>query len=117
MRRDYMNRRNDANKEAVMNVYTNGEQTCRWCGQGDLDVLVLDHIKDDGKQHRSSGVIYKHGTVYTWIVSAGYPEGFQVLCFNCNMKKDLMRRRAARTSNSILRKYQKDDDTQVAISY
>lgn len=34
MRRDYANKDNELLKIAVMNVYTNGEQTCRHCGRG-----------------------------------------------------------------------------------
>ena len=82
----------DQLKEAVMNVYTNGEQSCRHCGQCDLDVLCLDHINNDGKAHRTK---VKQDSIYGWVVRNDYPVGFQVLCFNCNMKKEITRRREA----------------------
>ena len=84
--------KHERDKEAVINVLTNGEGTCRWCGQGDLDVLCLDHINDDGAAHRRT---IRTTNSYQWIIKHGYPEGFQVLCFNCNMKKDMQRRRTA----------------------
>lgn len=71
-------------KEAVVNIYTNGEATCRWCGQGDLDVLTVDHIANDGAKHRKT---ITTGALYRWLRNNGYPSGFQILCFNCNVKK------------------------------
>lgn len=89
-------------KEAVMNVYTNGNQSCQWCGQCDLDVLTLDHMNNDGSAHRinifgkrktrSSGSTGVH--MYRWIIKNDYPKDFQVLCFNCNWKKRILHERA-----------------------
>src|SRR5688572_10940816 len=75
-------------KEAVMNVYTNGEGTCRHCGQGDIDVLCLDHINDDGAEHRRQvgGKLLAGLRMYRWITKNDYPPIFQVLCANCNLK-------------------------------
>ena len=78
---------------AVVNVLTNGEGTCRWCGQGDVDVLCIDHINDDGAHHRKN---IGTDTLTAWIIKNDYPPGFQVLCANCNLKKEVMRRRNSR---------------------
>lgn len=83
-----------SDKEAAINVYTNGEATCRRCGQGDIDVLCLDHINDDGAEHRRS--VGK--SIYSWAQRNDYPPIFQVLCYNCNMKKEMLRRRAVWTN-------------------
>ena len=82
-------------KTAVMNVYTNGEQTCRMCGQGDLDVLTVDHINNDGAKHRRGLKPHQHGGsgLYVTLMREGYPSGFRVLCANCNLKKEVVRRR------------------------
>lgn len=80
-------------KNAVINVLTNGEGTCRWCGQGDQDVLTVDHINDDGAEHRRK---IDGRKTYSWLADNDYPPGFQVLCFNCNVKKEVMRRRSLR---------------------
>ena len=79
----------EANKLAVINVLTNGEGTCRWCGQGDIDVLCLDHIHDDG------GGRYHSRNIYNSLISHHYAdsERLQVLCASCNMKKEVERRR------------------------
>ena len=82
-------------KCAVMNVLTNGEGTCRQCGQGDIDVLTVDHIENDGFKHRKQlgkrDLCGDH--FYRWLVKNDYPPGYQVLCMNCNMKKEIMRKR------------------------
>ena len=77
-------------KLAVINVLTNGEGTCRWCGQGDIDVLCLDHINDNGK--RST---IRRSNPYTALITRNYADAelFQVLCASCNLKKEVLRRR------------------------
>jgi len=86
-------------KEAAINVYSNGEQRCAsvGCGQCDLDVLNLDHINNDGKNHRDKNGRRMSGHhLYKWLILRDYPEGIQVLCANCNTKKEMERRRALR---------------------
>lgn len=91
------------NKEAVMNVYTNGEQTCRYCGHGDLDVLCLDHVENDGADHRralgKNPATFSGAGMYNWVIKNDYPPIFQVLCSNCNLKKEVLKRRANRKGN------------------
>ena len=72
-------------KVKVLSHYSNPPITpiCNNCGEQDIDVLCLDHIGGGGTKHtRSIGM-----TLYTWILQNNYPEGFQVLCANCNSKK------------------------------
>ena len=61
-------------------------QICCWCGENDFDVLSIDHINNDGNIHRKSG---NKGisNIYRWLKDNNYPEGFQVLCNNCNWIK------------------------------
>jgi|SRR6185295_644225 len=77
----------DNNKLAAVNVLTNGEGTCRNCGQGDIDVLCIDHINNDGAAHRKQ---VGWGSMAWWLIKNDYPPGFQVLCYNCNNKKKLL---------------------------
>jgi hypothetical protein len=63
------------------------------CGEDckiiDHDMLTLDHINNDGAVHRKTITT----GIYRWIQSHDYPAGFQTLCWNHQMKKELARRR------------------------
>jgi hypothetical protein len=50
-----------------------------------LEFLAIDHVAGGGNQHRKA--LGGGDKVYRWLVSNGYPEGFQVLCHNCNCAK------------------------------
>ena len=70
--------------EAIM-AY--GGYRCAWCGIDEPLVLALDHINNDGREHRRQiGTLGGH-KLYKWLRDNGYPPGFQVLCMNCNHGK------------------------------
>ena len=72
----------------VLIHYSNGVLKCKHCETEDVRVLTIDHINNNGAEHRkelgSSGTQF-----YSWLRKNGYPEGYQVLCFNCNWIKRL----------------------------
>jgi len=74
--------------KAVMH-YANpkGTMVCNDCGEQDIDVLCLDHIAGGGGEHRQNIGIFG-SRFYRWLEQRDYPEGFQDLCYNCNMKKE-----------------------------
>jgi len=82
-------------KLAVINVLTDGEGTCRSCGQGDIDVLTVDHVENNGFIHRQSFGIrsFCGDKFYRWLIHNDYPDGYQILCMNCNLKKEIVRKR------------------------
>jgi hypothetical protein len=59
--------------------------TCACCGESTIGKLTIDHPNGDGsKERRQLGLsggfwFYKH------LRDAGYPSGYRVLCFNCNV--------------------------------
>ena len=59
----------------------------------DIDMLCLDHINNNGKEHRKSLGARGGQIIYGWILKNNFPEGFQVLCHNHNFKKEIKRRR------------------------
>lgn len=69
----------------ALNAYSNGDPKCACCGERELDFLALDHINNDGAEHRRRvrKLMYKH------LKDEGYPPGIQVLCHNCNVAKGL----------------------------
>jgi hypothetical protein len=63
---------------------------CKGCYYLDHDCptqfLTIDHINNDGAEHRKQ--IGEH-TIYHWLIKHNFPEGYQVLCMNCNWAKRL----------------------------
>lgn len=71
---------------------------CAWpgCGVTDLDMLTLDHVKDDGSKHRIRGLTSGWAS-YRKALKEGCPKKkYQALCANHNLKKELERLRANR---------------------
>lgn len=58
-----------------------GGVKCACCGEHNECFLSIDHINGDGNKHRRE---IGRTSLYNWLRHNGYPEGFQVLCFNCN---------------------------------
>lgn len=80
-------------RQEVYGYYSQGTFSCARCGIKDRDVLCIDHINNGGKQHVK--VIGRFGTnFYRWLRQQGFPPGYQVLCWNCNHKKELERERS-----------------------
>lgn len=78
-------------KLQVLSHYSKGKPTCVMCGIDDLDVLCLDHINGGGEAHRRTIPHDGNGLhLYWWIKNNNFPNGFQVLCLNCNWKKHLV---------------------------
>lgn len=73
-------------KDEVISHYSYGANKCACCGENQRAFLSLDHIEGGGNQHRKK-VGRKYGSIHYWLKKKGYPKGFQVLCYNCNMAK------------------------------
>lgn len=72
-------------KKIVFEYYGN---RCSCCDENEPCFLAIDHIDGNGNQHRKD--IGKAGSgFYKWLIVNDFPEGFQVLCHNCNMGKHL----------------------------
>ena len=73
-------------REEVYNHYCNGKIECQCCGESEIDMLTLDHINNDGAQHRKFNPATGKNLV-GYVMKNNYPEGYQVLCMNCNFSK------------------------------
>jgi 5-methylcytosine-specific restriction endonuclease McrA len=62
------------------------------CGVDDVDVLCVDHVNDDGQKERKSGV--SGITIYRRIIRGENDGRYQLLCFNCNLRKSILRDRS-----------------------
>lgn len=74
-------------KNDVVNFYSLGRMCCQNCQQDDIEVLTVDHINNDGNVHRKSIKSTGGSPFYQWIRNNNFPDGFQILCFNCQMRK------------------------------
>lgn len=65
---------------------------CACCSETEISFLTLDHVNDDGAEHRRQlgKALQAAGAVtYRWARDNGYPDTLQVLCFNCQWGKRL----------------------------
>ena len=65
--------------------YGKGNIKCNCCGEKLMEVLNIDHINEGGKIHRKSDKSSRNITA--WVTKNGFPDGFQILCVNCNFAK------------------------------
>lgn len=76
--------------EAIM-AY--GGYECACCGETEPLFLSIDHVNNDGAEHRRQlGKFNGNGKgagsqTMKWLKDNNYPDGFQVLCMNCNHGK------------------------------
>lgn len=74
-------------KREVMGKYSEGDPKCACCGETEIKFLTIDHIKGGGMAERKK-LNNKGGyNFYRYLRKKNYPDGYQVLCFNCNMSK------------------------------
>lgn len=76
--------------------YCNGSIKCQCpkCDVTDIRFLTIDHINGDGNTHRRDLSKSKKSNpgssrIYSWLKQHNYPDGFQILCFNCNCAKGI----------------------------
>lgn len=69
-------------KQKVMDGYGG---RCACCGDTFLARLTIDHVNNDGAEHRRS--LSNEAALYQQLLNKGFPPGFQVLCASCNLAK------------------------------
>jgi len=75
-------------KFQVLSHYSpNKKLRCSWrnCKISDIDMLSLDHIKNDGAKDRTGIALYRS------LRKENFPSGYQTLCANHNQKKEILR--------------------------
>ena len=90
----HMRRKRLADKELVIRHYSHGTMACaNPFGEHEkpytnILALTIDHVNDDGaEERRKIGKTVGSGTFYALLIKKGYPEGYQVLCWNCQWIK------------------------------
>lgn len=74
-------------------IFNHYGRKCACCGEAEILFLTLDHIHNNGAEHRREigPGNSKKGTngigFYRWVVQNNYPDFLQTLCSNCNHGK------------------------------
>ena len=77
-----------ATKEKVIGYYSKGNNECKNCKNKDIRVLTIDHVNGNGAEERRKLKRSGH-SFYVWLIKSGFPEGYQVLCLNCQRIKEI----------------------------
>ena len=78
-------KRRDEIRDRVYRAY--GGYRCSCCGETERMFLSIDHINNDGAKHRRDNRLNSSEQMYRWIARNGFPDGFQILCMNCQWGK------------------------------
>jgi hypothetical protein len=79
-------RNQDRQREAVYGAY--GGYKCNCCDEAEKMFLSIDHVNNDGAAMRKANLYRGSGTgFYQWLIKNKFPDGFQVLCMNCQVGK------------------------------
>lgn len=81
----YMKRWHQETKDIVFEAY--GGYICACCGETEKVFLVIDHVDGGGNTERKKISTSGGAGQYSYLVGAGFPAGYQVLCHNCNFAK------------------------------
>lgn len=72
---------NRSRKQEIINHY-GGRCTC--CGEHRVEFLCLDHKNNNGQEERRR---FHFASVWKIAIKRGFPDDYQVLCYNCNNAK------------------------------
>lgn len=82
-----LNKKRRRNQAAYKDrVFSHYGKVCACCAESIFEFLTIDHVNNDGAAHRKTTKRAGSG-LYHWLLSRGFPVGFQTLCRNCNWGK------------------------------
>ncbi len=61
--------------------YSDGKIQCACCGEKEYDFLTIDHVAGGGHKQRKE---IHYGHLFRWLMRNNFPDGYRVLCWNCN---------------------------------
>jgi hypothetical protein len=83
-----MKLRREERRRTVLLHYSDGDLKCALCGEKHIEFLVLDHINNDGAEHRRTTKKVTDGLMRL-LIKQNFPPGLRVLCQGCNAKPSL----------------------------
>lgn len=82
---NYKERRNENHRLLKEEVFSKYGSVCNCCREYRIAFLSIDHVDGGGNIHRKQ----VKSNIYRWLKRNNYPEGFQLLCHNCNHGKHI----------------------------
>ena len=76
---------NERNRLDALKIYGGNPPKCACCGELEIKFLEIDHINGGGTSERKK--IGMGTTFVSYLKARNYPEGYQILCSNCNQAK------------------------------
>jgi hypothetical protein len=73
----------DRSRLRILAHYSQGTMRCACCSEPRIEFLTIDHIDGGGHRHRKE--VGSGNKFYLWIIRNDFPDGFRVLCMNCNL--------------------------------
>ena len=99
-------------RERVLRYYSNGSPICNECGISEIPFLSIDHIHGRKQMNTdwSTGKLYRY-------LDTKHPSGYQVLCHNCNMLKEMRRKKRLhlQTPMAVKRRRQRKDTKKMVL--
>ena len=84
-RREHTNTYNHNVRYEVIKHYSKGMMNCDCCAENIYNFLTIDHINHKNSYKGDHNIKLSGGfLLVNWIRKNNYPEGFRVLCYNCN---------------------------------
>lgn len=71
----------------VIDHYSKGTRKCTHCAYDNIKALCVDHIHNNGAEERHK--LGRASQVLRYLRKNKYPEGYQILCHNCNVAKQI----------------------------
>lgn len=106
-------------RRLVIARYSGGKNICACCGEWRYDFLSIDHIAGDGSQHKIKGRRASGSRLYRWLIANAYPDGYRVLCFNCNCANGFRRacpHVAERAADAVIAEVSNSDPERNAVN-
>ena len=88
-KQQHRERQNGYRRGHLQEVFNHYGARCACCGETEPMFLTVDHVNNDGYLLRKANGrrAVEAGSLYRLIIRQGFPEDYQVLCYNCNCGK------------------------------
>jgi len=85
--KSYAKRKAIVKLEVLTHYSKERSPVCKCCGEKNIEFLGIDHVKGKGSKHRKELGLTGGINFYRWLKRKHYPEGYRVLCYNCNLSR------------------------------